>query len=340
MFNKILNKLVNKNNLNESEIIMAMNEIMEGKASNAQVGAFLVALRMKGETSEEIVGCAKVMREKALPINIGKIDAIDTCGTGGDGKNTFNVSTISAIIAAAAGVTTVKHGNRSVSSKCGSADVLEALGVNIALKPQQVQRCIEEINIGFLFAPTFHISMKNVAPARKELGIRTIFNILGPLTNPGNVNSQIMGVFDIALTENIAQVLKELGLERAYVLHSLDGMDEISIFNKTKVSELKNGEINTFYINPSDYGLQGEDFNEISGNSSKDNAGIILDILKGKKGAARNIALLNAGAAIYIGNGAVSLEEGILKGSQVVDSGLALKKLNDFIAYTNRSEEK
>jgi len=337
-FKGILEKLVNHIDLTEGEMICAMNSIMTGEITSAQIGGFLTALRGKGETLEEVLGCAKVMRAMAKQINIGDIDAVDTCGTGGDGKNTFNVSTISAIVAASAGITTVKHGNRSISSKCGSADVLEALGVKIDISSDHIAECIKEIGIGFLFAQNFHLSMRHVASSRKELGIRTIFNMLGPLTNPARVNTQVMGVYDASLTELMAEVLRELGVERAMVVHSLDGMDEISIYAKTKATTLLDGKIETTYIDPAEYGFNDQTSHELDGNGPKENAQIIVNILQGERSARRDITLINAGAAIYIGNGAKSLEEGILKAQKAIDSKDAENKLNELIAYTNRSE--
>ncbi|MFZ7133548.1 MAG: anthranilate phosphoribosyltransferase [Eubacteriales bacterium] len=334
MFREVMNKLIDKIDLTQEEMIGIMNEIMDGNVSQLRIAAFLTALRMKGETIEEIVGCAKVMRQKSIPIYIKDEYALDTCGTGGDGKHTFNVSTVAAIIAASAGVTTVKHGNRSVSSKCGSADVLEELGIQIDLDSKTIQDCIKKTNFGFLFAPKFHLSMKHVAPIRRELGVRTIFNVLGPLTNPAKVNTQIMGVYNEHLTEPIAEVLKQLGIKRACVLHSLDGMDEISIFEDTKVTELKDGRLETYYIQPKKFGFKEYPFKAVQGESPEENAIIILDILHGKRGAPRDIALINAAAAIYIGNGADNLQEGFEKAIYAVDSGNALDTFNALIAFT------
>lgn len=252
----IVSKVINGSHLTESQMIEAMETIMEGRASDAIAAAFLTALRMKGETVEEITGGAKVMRAKAEKIDLGDIFTVDTCGTGGDGANTFNISTAVAFICAAAGLPVVKHGNRAVSSKSGSADVLEALGVNIALTPAQVEKCVREQNIGFLFAPTFHKAMKHAIGVRKELGFRTIFNMLGPLTNPANARGQVLGVFNPDLTEFMAEVLKNLGVERALVVHGMDGLDEITVTDRTKVTELKDGKLNTYYIEPSDFGME------------------------------------------------------------------------------------
>lgn len=329
-----IDKVIRNENLTEEEMIRAMDIIMEGKATPAQIGGLLIGLRMKGETLEEITGSAKVMRDKALSLSIQNDYAIDTCGTGGDGGNTFNVSTAAAFVAAAAGVVVVKHGNRSVSSKCGSADVLEKLGVNINLQPDEVQKCVDKLNIGFMFAPNFHKAMKHAIGPRRELGVRSIFNLLGPLTNPAGAKGQVLGVFDENLTAVMAGVLKELDVERAMVIHGLDGLDEITVTDKTKVSELKDGKINTYFIDPRDFEIPLTKKDEISGGEPEENAETILKILKGETGARRNMVLINAGAAIYVGKKADSLKEGIEKAKEVIDTGLALKKLNDFAEFT------
>ncbi|TCO73801.1 anthranilate phosphoribosyltransferase [Marinisporobacter balticus] len=326
-----IEKLIKNKNLTEHEMIETMNMIMEGKATSSQIGSFLTALRMKGETIEEIVGAAKVMIDKAYKINTNTEYTIDTCGTGGDGGNTFNVSTVVAFVAAGAGVSVLKHGNRSVSSKCGSADVLENLGVNIDLNPKEVKKCADELNIGFMFAPNFHKAMKHAIGPRKELGIRTIFNILGPLTNPARAKGQVLGVFDEKLTIVLARVLKELGIERAMVVHGLDGLDEITITTRTKVSELKNGEIRNYYVDPTDFHIPLASSEEIAGGEPKENAEILLNVLKGESGSKRNMVLLNAAAAIYVGKKADSLEEGLIKATEVIDKGLALEKLNQLV---------
>lgn len=329
-----INKVLNKENLTENEMIQAMNIIMEGKAKNSQIGSFLTALRMKGESIDEITAGAKVIRKKALKVQVEDQCAVDPVGTGGDGANTFNISTLVSIISAAAGVKVAKHGNRSVSSKCGSADVLESLGVNIELDPSKVKKCVDEIDIGFMFAPRFHSSMKNVAMTRRELGIRTIFNILGPLTNPAMVKNQVLGVFDGNLTEQMARVLQNLGSRHAMVVHGLDGLDEITTTTKTKVSELKNNRINTYYIDPKDFGLPLGKTEDLVGGYPEENADIFLKILKGENGSRRNIVLLNAGAAIYVGGKADSLSTGIEKARKTIDEGLALEKLNQFIKHS------
>ncbi len=334
MLKSAIGKVIRNQDLSEAEMIDAMNVITEGKATPSQIGGFLAALRMKGETLEEISGSAKVMRDKALNVDIRNAYAIDTCGTGGDGANTFNISTTAAFVAAAAGVAVVKHGNSSVSSKCGSADVLKVLGMHIDLQPVQVQRCVEQLNIGFMFAPSFHGAMKHAIGPRRELGVRTIFNLLGPLTNPAGVKGQVLGVFHESLTEVMAGVLKKLGVERAMVVYGLDGLDEISISTGTKVAELKDNRIYTYYIDPGKFGLPLAEKAEIVGGDPRKNASIMLNILKGEKGPGRDIVLLNAGAAIYVGKKALSLEEGIAKSREMIDNGLALEKLNKLIELT------
>ncbi|SES88952.1 anthranilate phosphoribosyltransferase [Natronincola peptidivorans] len=331
MIQYAIDKIIRRQHLTETEMIHVMNNVMEGKATPSQIGGFLTALRMKGETVEEITGSAKVMRHKAAKVKINQLYAIDTCGTGGDKANTFNVSTAVAFIAAAAGVTVVKHGNRSVSSKCGSADVLEQLGVNIQLSPEAVQKTVEEANIGFMFAPNFHQAMKHAVVPRKELGVRTIFNILGPLTNPASVQGQVLGVFDPSLTEVMAEVLRELGVDRAMVVHGLDGLDEITTTTRTKVSELKEKKVKTYYLEPQRFHIPLASIEELRGGDAEENAAIILGILQGEKGGKRDIVLMNAGAAIYVGKQASSLEEGIHKAVEIIDMGLALEKLNQLI---------
>ena len=281
MLKKAIQKIVEGRSLTEEEAMGAMNCIMAGEATQAQIGSFMTALRLKGETIEEITGCAKAMREKADRISPEVGYSIDTCGTGGDGSNTFNISTAAAIVAAAAGVTVAKHGNRSVSSRSGSADVLEALGVNISLSPGQVKECIEKIGIGFMFAPTFHKSMKHAAGPRKELGFRTIFNMLGPLTNPAGVKGQVLGVFHHSLTATIANVLLKLNIERAMVIHGMDGLDEISTAAPTKVCEIKDGEVLHYEINPEELGLRRASKEELAGGDAQANAMIINSIFEG-----------------------------------------------------------
>ena len=331
---EMVGKVINGSHLTETQMIEAMETIMEGRGSDALVASFLTALRMKGETVEEITGGAKVMRAKAEKIDFGDIYAIDTCGTGGDGANTFNISTAVAFICAAAGVPVVKHGNRAVSSKSGSADVLEALGVNITLTPEQVEKCVREQNIGFLFAPTFHKAMKHAIGVRKELGFRTIFNMLGPLTNPANAKGQVLGVFNADLTDFMAEVLKNLGVERALVVHGMDGLDEITVTDRTKVTELKDGNIKSYYIEPADFGMEKMKKADIEGADSTVNADIIKSIFNGEKGAKRDIVVLNAAAALYVGKKADTIKDGIKLAEEIIDSGKAAKKLEEFIAYT------
>ena len=337
MLKTIISKLTDKQNLTEEEMIQAMKIIMDGQAKDSQVGGFLTALRMKGETIEEITGGAKVMRALSTKVDIDSELALDTCGTGGDKANTFNISTIVAIVAASAGVKVVKHGNRSVSSKCGSADVLESLGINIELKSDDVKKCVEEINIGFMFAPYFHSAMKNVIMQRRELGVRTVFNVLGPLTNPAMVKRQVLGIFDESLTEPIAEVLKNLGVEHAMVVHGMDGLDEITITTKTKVTELKNNQITTYYIDPTEYGFTLGVAKDILGGDPSENADIITSILSGEiTGPMKDIVILNAGAAIYVGGVADSLVDGIKKAKEALEEGFALDKLNQFITLSQR----
>ncbi|HHV28567.1 anthranilate phosphoribosyltransferase [Acetivibrio mesophilus] len=335
MLKKAISKLVEGKNLSEIEIVEALNCIMEGNATPAQIGSFITALRIKGETIEEITGCAKVMREKADRICPNVEYYIDTCGTGGDGTNTFNISTASAFVAAAGGVYVAKHGNRSVSSKSGSADVLEALGINIDLSPLQVKECIEKVGIGFIYAPMFHKSMKHAAGPRKELGIRTIFNILGPLTNPSNAKGQVLGVFNPNLTEAVANVLLNLGVERALVIHGMDGMDEITTTTSTKVSEIRDNEVITYELTPKNYGFDLVSREDLMGRDAEDNAQIIRGIFNGEKGPKRDIVVLNSAAALYVGKIASSIEEGIGLAQEIIDSGKALRKLDEFVEFTN-----
>lgn len=334
MIKEAILKIVDGQNLSELEMIDTMNTIMEGSVPEAQIGAFLTALKMKGEAVSEIYGGAKVLRDKASAIDLSNYYTVDTCGTGGDGAKTYNISTTVSIVTASAGIKVVKHGNRSVSSKCGAADVLEALGVKIDLTPDQIKQSVETVGIGFLFAMTFHSAMRHVGPTRKALGYRTIFNILGPLANPAAANGQVLGVFDASLTEPMAEVLGKLGVERALVVHGLDGMDEISISAETKVSELKDGLVNTYTVSPEDFGLVKQDAKELAGGFADENAQIIREVLSGKPGAKLDVLLLNAGAALYVGKKADSIEAGVELARELVTSGAALKKLEEFAAFT------
>jgi len=334
---QIIERLVNGGNLTESQMTHAMTGIMEGRVSEVHIASFLTALRIKGETSEEISSGAKVMRDKAVQIDLVDRYTVDTCGTGGDGVNTYNISTASAFVLAAGGVTVVKHGNRSVSSKCGSADVLETLGINIDISSQRVKECVEKIGLGFLYAPTFHSSMKYAAGVRKELGFRTIFNMLGPLTNPAKANGQVLGVFHENLTELMAVAIKELGTEHVLVVHGMDGMDEITVADKTKVSELKDGKINTYYIKPDDFGIKMSSKEELKGGTPKENAEIIKKIFDGRiVGAKKDILVLNSGAALYVGKKASSIKDGVQMAREIIESGKALIKLEELVDMTNR----
>ncbi|MFH1905494.1 MAG: anthranilate phosphoribosyltransferase [bacterium] len=338
MIKEIIQKVVEGCDLTEDEARGIMEEIMDGKATASQIASFITALRMKGETVDEITGCAKVMREKAERIHIKHgLDVVDTCGTGGDKANTFNVSTATAIVAAGGGLIVAKHGNRSVSSKCGSADVIKELGINIDIPPNRVEECINNIGIGFLFAPLFHKAMKYAIGPRREIGIRTIFNILGPLTNPANATSQVLGVYNPNLTDKLANVLKNMGSKSAFVVHGEGGFDEISITGKTRISELKNGEIKTYYIHPRDFGMSIGKEEDIRGGDAAENAKIIIKILKGEKGARRDIVVLNS-AHIFVATGkAKDIREGITLAEKSIDSGAALNKLNALREETNKN---
>ncbi|HEX3019004.1 MAG TPA: anthranilate phosphoribosyltransferase [Chitinispirillaceae bacterium] len=330
-----IKKVIAGNNLTIEESIDVFSAIMSGTTTDAQISALIIALRMKGESVEEITGAASVMREKAthvLPQN--KDCVIDTCGTGGDGLNTFNISTATAFVAAAAGATVAKHGNRSVSSKCGSADVLESLGVNISISPERMRECLDNVGIGFLFAVSLHNAMKYAIGPRKEIAVRTIFNILGPLTNPAMASSQLMGVFSPALTETMAMVLKNMGTRCAFVVHGLDALDEISLSAPTQISELKNGTVKTYTIQPEDFGLQRTSLSAIRGGDPSENAQIIKDVLNGKTGPQRDIVLLNTAFALTACSLAKDPHEGLTIAAKSIDSGSALKKLEELVKFT------
>ncbi|GIP37462.1 anthranilate phosphoribosyltransferase [Paenibacillus sp. J31TS4] len=320
--------------LGRTEARNVMSAIMDGQATPAQIGSLLTALRMRGETLDEITGFAQAMRDKSRRVATEQFDLLDTCGTGGDGANTFNISTASAIVAAAGGIRVAKHGNRAMSSKSGSADVLEALGVNISLDSEQAARCLDEIGICFMFAQTYHQSMKHAAGPRRELGVRTVFNLLGPLTNPAGADRQLLGVFDRAKTELIAQVLGELGLKRAMVVSSEDGLDEISISASTQVTELKGGQVATYQISPGDLGLGTYSLADVAGGDARENADILRSILHGSRGAYRDIVLANAGACFYVTGHCSTLTDGVQLAAKVIDSGTALRKLEDLIQCT------
>jgi len=336
MIKEAIAKVVERKNLTEEEMVSVMREIMEGEATPSQIASFITALRMKGETVDEITGAARVMREKALKVKTKASVVVDTCGTGGDEAFTFNISTAAAFVAAGAGLTVAKHGNRSVSSKSGSADVLKALGMNIEAEVEMVEACLDTIGIGFLFAPMMHGAMKHAIGPRREIGIRTIFNILGPLTNPAGAQYQVLGVYRSELTEVLAEVLKNLGSIRAFVVSGNDGLDEITLTSETKVSELKDGEVRTYSIKPEDFGMSRCKLFELQGGDPDDNAGIIREILKGGKGPKRDIVVLNAAAAITASGMAKDIKEGVRLAEESIDSGKALEKLERLIEITNR----
>ena len=328
-FCTIIQKLIGKTDLSAIEAEYAMDYIMHAIATPAQTAAFLTALKMKGETAEEIAAFALAMRKNMIKIEpkVADDNLIDTCGTGGDGKGTFNISTCSAIVASACGATVAKHGNRAASSKCGSADVLEELGIKIAVEPRIAERTIETLGFAFLFAPSFHPAMKNVAPVRKELGFRTVFNILGPLANPANVKRQVIGVFDKETAWKIADALRILGTEHALVVSS--DTDEISVSSETDICELNtNGTIKNYRISPEDFGFKKANIDEIRAENKTKSAEIIIDVLNGKSGIARNVVLLNAGAALYVSGIATSIKHGITLAEEAIDSGKAMEKLN------------
>ena len=337
-FKETLGQLLERQDLTHEAMLGVMHQVMGGELTQAQIAAFLIALRAKGETVDEIAAAAMVMRELSIKVDIqDKAHLIDTCGTGGDGIQTFNVSTVSAFVAAAAGAKVAKHGGRSVSSTCGSADVLEALGVNVNQTPQQVAASVNEIGIGFMFAPNHHSAMKHAAPVRRELGVRTLFNLLGPMTNPANAHRQVMGVFDQSLTNKLAKVLQQLGSEHVLVVHGADGMDEISFTGDTFVAELKNGEVTEYLMNPAQWGLGLHDVKDIQIQNAEESKAMILAVLNGKPGAARDIVLLNAGAAIYVSGLVDTMQAGIEKAAAVIDSGAALQKLHQLISYSNQA---
>ena len=334
MIKEAINILINNISLSEAEMAECMNEIMEGRATDAQIGAFLAALRIKGETVDEITGAARIMREKAAKINAPE-GVLDTCGTGGDMSHTFNISTTVAIVAAAAGIPVAKHGNRSVSSKSGSADVLEALGIKIDLQPEKVEKCLFETGFGFLFAPLFHPAMKYAIGPRREMAVRTIFNILGPITNPAGAKRQILGVFSGNLTETLARVLGNLGAEDAMVVHGQDGLDEITITNGTKASRFSKGKAENIILAPEDFGLERGKRDDLIGGDKDENARISVQILKGEKGPKRDIVIINSAAAIVIAGKTDDFRVGAEMAKDALDSGRALRKLEDIKRVSN-----
>ena len=336
MIQEAISKLAGKKDLLELEAAKAMEDIMEGKATTPQIKEFLLGLKSKGETIDEITACARIMREKSIKIEPNAMHLVDTCGNGGDNSGTFNISTAAAFVASGAGASAAKHGNRSISSKCGSADVLKALGVNIELEPKKVEECIEKVGIGFLFAPKFHPAMKYAMDARRELGVRTVFNILGPLTNPAGAKSQLIGVFDAKLLPVMANVLKNLGSRHAIVVNG-NGMDEITLSGNTDVFELKNGAIENYFINPEDFGFKLCSAEDLKGDTPEENAKIIVNILSGSKGPKRDVVVLNAAAALLVCGLAKDFEGGIALANRSIDSGNAIKKLNELIKFTNNA---
>lgn len=335
---KAIKTVVEGKSLSLEEAKRVMDLMLGGQATQAQIGAFLTGLRMKGETLDEIVGCATVLRDRAEHISPKAENYVDIVGTGGDGSNSFNISTTSAFVAAGAGVPIAKHGNRAISSKSGSGDVLEALGVNIMSEPSQVEKAVEEVGIGFMFAQVFHKSMRNVSQARSEMGIRSIFNILGPLSNPSGAQNQVIGVFNPDLTEVFAQAMRMMGVQRALVVNARDGMDEISTASDTVVSEIKDGRVVNYILTPEEFGFERTILECLQGGDAKTNAAITMDILKGSTGHRRDIVLLNAAATIYVSGRADSIAEGIEIAKDSIDSGKALQKLQDLIAFTNQAK--
>jgi len=340
MIREAISRVIERKDLNEKQMVEVMNEIMGGEATPAQIGSFITALRMKGETIEEISGAAKVMREKATRIETGvALDKgeilVDTCGTGGDNSGTFNVSTTTAFVVAAAGIPVAKHGNRSVSSQCGSADVLEALGVNLDLTPEQVGKCVREVGIGFLFAPMLHGAMKHAIGPRREIGVRTIFNVLGPLTNPAGANVQLLGVYSPDLCEKLARVLGRLGSRRALVVCGAGNVDEFTVTGDTEVAELSNGEVRTYTVHPEDAGLGRSRLVDLQGGDTpEESAAILRDVLGGAKGAKRDMLLLNSGAALYAAGKVPGLKTGVVLATGIIDSGAALAKLEALIKFS------
>ncbi len=334
MIREAIKMLIDNLSLSEAEMAECMKEIMEGKATDAQIGAFLTGLRIKGETIEEITGAARIMREKAITIKAPE-GVLDTCGTGGDMSHTFNISSTTAIVVSACGVPVAKHGNRSVSSQSGSADLLETLGVKIDLSPEKVETCLFETGFGFLFAPLFHPAMKYAIGPRKEMGIRTIFNILGPLTNPAGARRQLLGVFADNLTETLAMVLGNLGAIDAMVIHGEDGLDEISISDATKVSRFKDGRVKNFFVAPEDFSIRRREIDLIRGGNKEENAMITLSILKGERGPKRDIVLMNSAAALMVAGKAEDFRTALLIAADAVDSGVASEKLEEVKKVSN-----
>ncbi len=337
MFRENLNKIIQGKNLNETEMSQMITEIFSGNITDAQIGAFMAALATKGETFEELAGAARAMRRKAVRIQVSAPTVVDTCGTGGDASQTFNISTTTAFVVAGCGVTVAKHGNRSISSRCGSADLLEAMGVKIDINPEIVEEAIQEIGIGFLFAPLYHGAMRHAAKARKELGIRSIFNMLGPLTNPAGANCQLLGVYAPELTEMFANALRLLGTKRAFVVHGHDGLDEITVCAPTRISELNDGLIRTYDITPEQFFGNQSNPEDLIGGDPEMNAEITREIFNGEKGPKRNVVLINASAALVAAGKAKDFEEGISLAKASIDSGSAAAKLERLAGFTQEN---
>lgn len=335
MIKEAILKLAQRNDLTAAEALEVMNEIMDGKASPVQMSSYLTALSLKGETIEEITGSAKGMRDHCIRL-LHEMDVLEIVGTGGDGANSFNISTTASLVIAAGGVPVAKHGNRAASSKSGAADVLEALGVNISVSPEESSAMLKKIGICFLFAQNYHIAMKYVAPIRKELGIRTVFNILGPLSNPAGANMELMGVYEEALVEPLAKVMSNLGVRRGMVVYGMDRLDEISMSAPTRICEIQEGTYRTYEITPEDFGFQRCEKEELTGGTPQENAAITLEILGGKRGPKRDAVVLNAGAALYLAQTAESMEAGVRMAEDLIDSGAAKRKLDEFIRESNR----
>ncbi len=335
MIREAIATLVSGHSLSMDEAASVMEEIMNGEATPAQFGSFVTALRLKGETVDEIIGLAKTMRANAIPVTTSE-PVVDTCGTGGDGAGTFNISTVSAFVAAGAGLKVAKHGNRAMSSHCGSADILEALGVRIDLNAQQVKRCLDEVGMGFMFAPLFHPAMKYAAAPRREIGIRTVFNILGPLTNPAGAQAQVIGVADSSLVKKLALALQGLGCHHALVVHGEDGLDEITITGKTQVCELKGGHLESYTISPEDLGLSRAELNDLRGGTVSENATLLCSILAGAPGPRRDVVLMNAAAVLLAGDRVATLQQGLALAREAIDSGHARSKLEQLIEFSQR----
>jgi anthranilate phosphoribosyltransferase len=330
-----LARLVEGQDLTECEAEAVMEQIMTGQATTAQIGGFLIALRLKGETVEEVTGFARAMRRNATPVASRRPLLVDTCGTGGDGRGTFNISTLAAFVVAGAGLPVSKHGNRSVSSKCGSADVLQALGVRLDLSSHKVAACIDQVGIGFLYAPMLHPAMKHAIGPRREMGVRTVFNILGPLTNPAGAQVQVLGVYDGALTEMMARVLGSLGSQAAFVVHGADGLDELSTTGPNRVTRLQNGDVRTFVLDPQELGLPRAKLSDLEGGDAQENATMFRAVLDGERGPRRDVVRLNAAAGLVAGGLAADLAAGLSLAAQSIDSGAARAKLDALVAFSN-----